>query len=303
MRTGFSLVTQDFVAAWEVVHGDCATWRIVCPACREAVFKGGGDHDRRGHFLSHYPSSAQDVSLCELRVDSITAHQMAEVRAASREQRLAVFQARFREGVERALLRPGLCEEERALGKRLRAALLAAAERLARQPYNQALARAVRGLLREQDIDRAVRSTLRRHFNDWPDFWRERQAEFARDVIAHVIAPTSRDAFYWLFSLGLVVEHHTMSWTLEHGGKPNANHSAERQEGFAMAYARTAAVFVGDDDRAKRRHIGEMRRSPDREFGSLLDRWGAGQATNMMILLLRVPYLELLREALGREEG
>lgn len=94
MKTGYSNILGDVVEASELDYGDCKDFQIVCPCCREAVFKkeravASGDGS---HFLSHYPATDADKAAeCERRVARMTKEDFAKMRSEGRGQALNRF--------------------------------------------------------------------------------------------------------------------------------------------------------------------------------------------------------------------
>ena len=101
MRIAYSLLLNDHVRAEEAEYSDSASFGLVCPACREAVFKrvrptGSG----ATHYFAHYKADPEATDRCELRVASLGAREMEATAVEARGQNLAVFLRHF----QRALL-------------------------------------------------------------------------------------------------------------------------------------------------------------------------------------------------------
>lgn len=93
MRSGYSILLGEHVDAGEIDYHDCKAFQIVCPACREPVFKAvrSPQGSPAQHFLNHYPSAQSTAEQCELRVRSADPAQRTAADTASRGQRLAHF--------------------------------------------------------------------------------------------------------------------------------------------------------------------------------------------------------------------
>lgn len=90
MKTGYSNLLGEHIDAMSIDYGDCQSFQIVCPNCREPVFKV----NRKGqaiHYLSHYEAANAYDAECELRVAAMTLAQMHASDHVSREQRLKFF--------------------------------------------------------------------------------------------------------------------------------------------------------------------------------------------------------------------
>jgi len=98
MKTGYSNFTGELLAADVIKYEDCKALQIVCPACRDAVYKverssSGGV----SHFLSHYKAVDIVIEECELRVKSISSSEISENNNKARHQRLELFMKVFQD--------------------------------------------------------------------------------------------------------------------------------------------------------------------------------------------------------------
>lgn len=92
MRQGYSILLGETLDASGLKYHDCEGFQVVCPTCREPLFKGLREAGREEalHYLSHYSASASVASVCELRA-ARSATQVATENRVSREQRLEYF--------------------------------------------------------------------------------------------------------------------------------------------------------------------------------------------------------------------
>jgi len=68
MKKGYSDIFGITVDASEVVHKDCEAFQIVCPECREYVFKGLRQQGETAiHYFSHFRNDPDLNRQCELR--------------------------------------------------------------------------------------------------------------------------------------------------------------------------------------------------------------------------------------------
>lgn len=93
MRTGYSILLGETIEAQAVQYRDCERFQIVCPHCREPVFKvrrtSGIQSDQ--HYLAHYSSNASYQGECDLRVAQMDHKEQEKQNHLSRDQRLAYF--------------------------------------------------------------------------------------------------------------------------------------------------------------------------------------------------------------------
>ena len=68
MRYGYSNLLGETVPAELLEYHDCEQFQVVCPNCREPVFKAVRRTPAEVHFLSHYEASQALQQECELRV-------------------------------------------------------------------------------------------------------------------------------------------------------------------------------------------------------------------------------------------
>jgi hypothetical protein len=106
MKLAESLILQELVRAEGVVYEDVARNRfwIVCPVCKEAVFKviRHADSEKQSlHYFSHYEASKAYVTDCELRVGRITERDVEARAIQSRAQKLKYFIASLQDAIHR----------------------------------------------------------------------------------------------------------------------------------------------------------------------------------------------------------
>lgn len=92
MRQGFSILLGETLEASALEYHDCEGFQVVCPTCREPLFKGvrSAGREEALHYLSHYSTSASVATDCELRA-ARSASQVAAENRVSRQQRLEYF--------------------------------------------------------------------------------------------------------------------------------------------------------------------------------------------------------------------
>jgi hypothetical protein len=111
MKIGYSNLLGEYLSAAALEYKDCERFQVVCPACREPVFKVTGQrYENNVEYLSHY---RQDISYdggCELRVGSLHDAQISANNHQAREQKLQYFLSVFRD----ILLKNEYFEDSRA---------------------------------------------------------------------------------------------------------------------------------------------------------------------------------------------
>jgi hypothetical protein len=107
MNTGYSILLREYIHATGIEYRDCEFFQIVCPACKEPVFKCvREDAEKPIHYLSHYQEKSSFDERCELRVAKITANHIEEQNGISREQKLRYFLSVLQDAVWRSEFTP-----------------------------------------------------------------------------------------------------------------------------------------------------------------------------------------------------
>lgn len=91
MKLGYSNLLGEYLNAVDIGYPDCKGFQVVCPACREPVFKVLRSGEMDLHYLTHYAAQKSFAADCELRVGGIGKGDFERHNAASRGQRLAYF--------------------------------------------------------------------------------------------------------------------------------------------------------------------------------------------------------------------
>jgi hypothetical protein len=92
MKYGYSLFLQEHVNPKDVDYEDTRLFQIVCPECKEPVFKVSRDlNDKTANYFSHYRKDETLNKQCELRVNSIPSSTINEIVVQSRNQKLSLF--------------------------------------------------------------------------------------------------------------------------------------------------------------------------------------------------------------------
>jgi hypothetical protein len=93
MKLGYSILLGETIDAVAVQYKDCERFQIVCPQCKEPIFKvrRGADSPDENHYLAHYAAAAAYQGQCELRVGKMVRSELEKGNRTSRDQRLAFF--------------------------------------------------------------------------------------------------------------------------------------------------------------------------------------------------------------------
>jgi hypothetical protein len=100
MRIALSMLLGEHVEATQVEHSDVLGFQIVCPCCREAVFKVARTERHGGsQFFSHRAARAGTED-CERRVAGLSGQTILSYDAASRGQTLKAFGMVLRQAID-----------------------------------------------------------------------------------------------------------------------------------------------------------------------------------------------------------
>lgn len=92
MKIGYSLLLGEYINAEKIDYVDCKNFQIVCPICKEPIFKVQRQVDFQPiHYLSHYNRDKAYTDECELRVASISKNDIQSTNNVSRDQKLQYF--------------------------------------------------------------------------------------------------------------------------------------------------------------------------------------------------------------------
>ncbi len=87
MDKGYSNLLTEILPAVDIDYEDTADLQIVCPACREPIYKAVRKSIPAVHYLAHYEASRSAVAECELRVGSMGEATIISQNQDAREQR------------------------------------------------------------------------------------------------------------------------------------------------------------------------------------------------------------------------
>ncbi len=93
MKFGYSILLGEVFGAERLQYHDCERFQIVCPNCREPVFKAKREAgvDTPVHYLSHYESKGAYQGDCDLRVETKAKQGFETENRTARNQRLQYF--------------------------------------------------------------------------------------------------------------------------------------------------------------------------------------------------------------------
>ncbi|MBY5436499.1 hypothetical protein [Rhizobium leguminosarum] len=245
MKIGYSNLLGEHLQAEVIHHKDCEPFQVVCPACREPVFKVERSEDVGGiHYLSHYAAAKSFQDDCELRVSALPSELISQDNRTSRDQRLQYFLQVLRDMVAKDKIYTGSPQKSQSLLNRSKAIgwlRLQHYEMARKLSWSQNdFAEAVSGYTDDLASQGAFLKTA---------FAAAVQERIAFDMWRSLVSANGRSNYEFLFNHGYV----TLLSRLEvakHGGQPS-------QPGQLRMY-RCLANLVNASRKSGMQTIGEM---------------------------------------------
>lgn len=97
MKLGYSILLGEYFEAEAICYTHCKDLQIVCPNCREPIFKRVRSVPEEIHYYAHYEKDKNSIEECELRVNGIKGEQILKQNIESRGQKLKYFMYVFKD--------------------------------------------------------------------------------------------------------------------------------------------------------------------------------------------------------------
>ncbi|MGR9060197.1 hypothetical protein ACU8NH_30770 (plasmid) [Rhizobium leguminosarum] len=200
MKIGYSNLLAEHLQAEQLNHRDCEPFQVVCPACREPIFKVERNGDGNGiHYLSHYAAAKSFQDDCELRVSRLAVEYISKGNQSSRDQRLQYFLQVLRDLVARDKIYKGSPEKAEKLLNRSKAIgwlRLQHYEMARKLAWSQAdFGEAVGGYVKDLASQGAILDTA---------FAATVQERISFDIWHSLTSPNARSNYEFLFNHGYV---------------------------------------------------------------------------------------------------
>ncbi|WP_300335581.1 hypothetical protein [Accumulibacter sp.] len=291
MKTGYSNLLGEYLEAERIDYSDCKSFQVVCPVCREPVFKVARKPDAEAlHYLAHYAAQKSFATDCELRVGGLAKGDMERHNHASRGQRLAYFLRVLRqllvdvyesEGID-VLRRHKMMNRSPALTAwRLETFV----ELLSHRDEYLALFDSIAAVY----IDRFNPEHIK------TDFSIQVQVRIAKDMMASLLSSTGRENFFFLWNhayihqMGVIAAKCQRGLPLDHSMDGHLYALCWRLQRCGMSAGQKIL-----------RLMARVEMSPEEglpEACSMLDALRGEISTVMIGTLTLLPYLKVLTEA------
>ena len=282
MRLGYSLLLGEYVEATDIDYEACRKFQVVCPICKEALFKAGSAETKR-QWLSHY-AATQD-SECELRVGRMTSQQVMAHNLVQRGQSLELFNSVFRhELLHKLYPHDAALRDKVAWHTRW----------MARRPTYRALVRHIRSRFKKSAKvrDAAWASVV----YEYPhlEFVLKVQQSYARDYCEHLMTGPAIDNFTFAVSMGLRASYQD----LERGGLlvfDGADVAKANEQALERMKHAANLLIMGSEKDLKR----ALPVLPDDEDVALAGDYTLADygISGVMHMLVNFPYLKVLEQS------
>ena len=298
MKTAFSLFLQEYVNPVAVDYEDCRAFQIVCPACKEPVFKVSRNiSDKTTDYFSHYRKDETLNEQCELRVSRISTERIEEVRSESRNQKLHLFLKVFQDIVWRN-------EYDEISIKKAKQRFFQLSRSSVFSIFNKTLLQWFRDAIEDKNeildmFDESLENIYENLENFKSNFAVNLQKEFAYDFFQHLLAGHSKTNFFFLF-------YHAYILVLEKLEEKSKNNELLSWEQAMLDYL---CRFLKTQNETKRMSI--LSRMGEYEMISpythqevdLHIMFGSYLQYNAFGILLRIPYLQIVQKQLKDRES
>lgn len=292
MKMGYSILLGEYVQASALEHKDCEHFQVVCPACKEPVFKVAQKWQNAiRHYLSHYRADRSHASDCEMRVSRLTGQEISRVNALSRDQKLSLFLGVLQSAVLKTMW-----------GSRNRNPVRKAIRDMQGKNHLAFLRDVTFNHLETdaflKDFDPMVETYYGDAGRPETAFAEMVQRRIARDMFGHVLSQNARRSYDFLFNSSLL---HLVG-RMEAAEEAGTATAASRQLHYYAAH-----LMLGNEKEGKKlvvEALDEIAYPPFVEAPmSYLVKLTAEVHHEMIGTLLRLPYFEILRENLAHSKS
>lgn len=295
MKVGYSMLLGEYLDATGINYTDCKSFQVVCPACKEPIFKVERKQPPPTlHYLSHYERDKAYVEECELRVSRMTSKEMDEVTSASRNQKLEYFLSVLREAILETVFGTDAVNQQnsrRHITKMSQAAGVQIFRDLMLKNYGIVKDKFLAGM--NECLDDYVRDVTQ----DGEDFPRTSfsiatQKRIAKDIWSHLISSKAKGNFTFLFSAGYI----QLMSRIDDALKIRSLHNHE-----ILMLRSLAKLMEAGRKRAEEIFSKLASTSIGPPFAlagmDMFSKTAAEIAHEMLGILIRIPYFELLKNA------
>ena len=207
MKIGYSLLLGEYINAEGIDYTDCKNFQIVCPSCKEPLFKA----ERKlgssiSHYLSHYNKDKSYEDECELRVSKISQKDIQLLNYEARNQKLEYFLSVLKDAIlDHEYVKDENLDKAHLLLKKI-------GNSAAIQFFRDRVYEIIKEMVRESG-----KLKIYELFDDYIDdivdvagsfyetsFSIETQKRIAYDILSHLVSAKARRNYIFLFSHSFV---------------------------------------------------------------------------------------------------
>ena len=289
------MLLSEYIGAEIISYVDCKAFQIVCPSCKEPVFKVVRDTIPESiHYLSHYNKDVSYDADCELRVSHLSNEEIEEANNFSRGQRLEYFLRVLQKAILETVY-PDVAEQNNAeeFAKKVRRSK--GLKKFREHWLSED--RKIYASLTEKEIEEFFNGYIDDVIEisgDFPPttFSLTTQKKIAQDIWRHLLSAKAKDNYMFLYShayISLIVR-------IQLAQKERAVFDYERNIHTAMIRLLQAHAKEGDEIL---RSLARLPIGPPHAIAgsNLLRKMGSEIEHEMLGLLLHLPYFEMIKEA------
>ncbi len=292
------MLLGEYCEAQHIDYKDCERFQIVCPSCKEPIFKAVRPATEQDlHYLSHYRKDESYDAQCELRVASISKDDVTRQNSESRNQKLAYFLS---------VLQSAILENEYPDAAPDFKKVKSFMAQIHRQKAIMRFKQMFLDICRTQFVDmndRDAEAIIEDYIRDIKEvagaffdttFSIGVQKRIAWDLWQHLLSGTARDNFYFLFNHAYIFFMTRIERAAETGHQLHPWEQRLHRDMFELARTskdRGMEILAG---------LSETPIAPpfSLEPSNLLVKMSSEISHEMIGCLLRLPYAELLKRAL-----
>ncbi|MBU0474792.1 MAG: hypothetical protein KKF62_11580 [Bacteroidetes bacterium] len=297
MKIGYSLLLSEYINANSINYSDCINFQIVCPSCKEPIFKVVRDSNgKKLHYLSHFEKDKSYTENCELRVSEISVNHINSKNIESRNQRLKFFLNVFKNTIYNT---------EYSNSKIAKKQIDKVKNTKSLDKYRQHLYEHSKKIYSQNN-----KNDLLEHFEFYVneikelvgEFYKtsfsiEQQKKIALDIWYHLLSPKAKENYYFLLNHSYLV----LISRIEKASKDRTLFDWE-----IYLHNTMNEITISSKDRGNEliSSLGlyKIPQETDWSADNLYDKMSAEISFEMLGCLLRLPYFEILKRAIKKNK-
>lgn len=292
MKYGYSLFLQEYVNPKDVDYEDTRLFQIICPECKEPVFKVS--REKTYNYFSHYKKDETLIKQCELRVNSISSSKINEVSVQSRNQKLSEFLKVFQDLIWNDDTRQNDIPEIKKHYYMLQRSSIFSEIRIDLLKYGKVAVKDKNYML--EMFDEVIEDKFNKAEIYNSVFALNIQKEYAFDFMNHLVAGHSKTNFLFLLSIAFIELYYDLK-----------RKTGELQEWEELLLSGFTRFFRTRNDKKRTKIFQDLASQEiiSQDTGLPMDGYllfSVKLFEYAFGILLRIPYLEILQKRLTEKE-